>query len=134
MQRYLFFPLLAAVLLLAAPPGNAAMPGDEFDAMTRGKTLLYTLDGVFHGLERHLGNRRVEWTFGDGICYAGYWYETGDDICFVYEGIEGAQCWRFEDRPGGLTATFVEDGVLGRSYEASPTTAQVSCEGPEVGV
>ena len=38
-----------------------------------------------YGAERYLENRRVKWSFLDGICKDGYWSEKAGEICFVYE-------------------------------------------------
>jgi len=123
----------ALALCLLAPPA-AALDAAAFDALTRGRTVIYSIDGRFHGMERHYGDRRVEWAFSDGECFAGRWYEEGDRICFVYENLDGPQCWQFDAAPGGFDATFVGDDVPGTTYSARVTDEPMTCTGPRVGV
>lgn len=127
---------LAATLLaaLAATASAAETLGPEaFDALTRGRTAIYSLDGAFHGMERHYGDRRVEWSFADGACFSGRWYAEGETICFVYENLEGPQCWQFSEAPGGFSATFVDGEGTGATYGARLTDAPLVCTGPQVG-
>lgn len=127
---------LALILCLSALPlaAETQLNGQAFDALTRGRTVVYSFDGQFHGMERHLGDRRVEWAFADGECHAGRWYEEGDNICFVYEDLDGPQCWKFLAAPGGFMATFVDDQGAGGTYSAQISDAPMTCEGPMVGV
>lgn len=113
---------------------EARLGAEAFDALTRGRTVVYSVDGQFHGMERHLGDRRVEWAFADGECHAGRWYERGDNICFVYENLDGPQCWLFTGAPGGFNATFIGEDGPGLSYSAQVSDAVMTCEGPMVGV
>lgn len=123
----------ALIFLTACPAAAEPMSGAVFDALTRGRTVVYSIGGEFHGMERHLGDRRVEWAFSDGECFAGWWYEDGANICFVYENLDGPQCWLIEDAPGGFLATFVEDGVAGATYDARLSDAPMTCSGPMIG-
>lgn len=126
---------LALILSLGATPVLAeTLSAEAFDALTRGRTAIYSLEGQFHGMERHLGDRRVEWAFADGECHAGRWYPDGENICFVYENLDGPQCWQFLAAPGGFLATFVDDGGSGSTYSAQLSDAPMTCDGPMVGV
>ena len=122
-----------ALILAAAPAAAQTLSAEAFDAMTRGRTVIYSLGGAFHGMERHYGDRRVEWAFSDGECFAGRWYAEGETVCFVYEGLEGPQCWRFTDAPGGFLATFIDETGPGSTYVARFTEAPMTCTGPRVG-
>jgi len=122
-----------ALALTAIPAAAQTLEAGAFDALTRGRTVIYSLGGEFHGMERHFGDRRVEWAFSDGECYAGRWYEDGETICFVYEGLEGPQCWQFSDAPGGFLATFIGEDGPGSTYVARFTDAPMTCTGPRVG-
>ncbi|WP_371036606.1 hypothetical protein [Rhodosalinus sp. FB01] len=124
--------LLAATPLAAAEPMNA----EEFDAYTRGKTLYYGQSGQAYGVEEYKDDREVVWSFLDGECIEGRWYEDARGyICFVYEDDRlGPQCWQFFRAPGGgLTAIFEDDTAV-PLYEAGESDEPMQCLGPEVGV
>ncbi|HBS51271.1 MAG TPA: hypothetical protein DEA05_14855 [Rhodobacteraceae bacterium] len=126
---------LIPALFLALPlPAAAQMSAEAFDAYTRGKTLFYGMDGEAYGVERYLPGRRVIWSFLDGDCREGHWYEQAGRICFVYEDHPEPQCWTFTETPGGLTARFQGDPAEIELYEAEETGREMICLGPEVGV
>lgn len=138
-------PRLALIALLAAPalaqeapkaaPPGPAMSAAEFDAYTRGRTFTYGSDGAPYGAEEYLSNRRVLWSFLDGDCDAGRWYEDSGLICFVYERTPDPQCWSFEQGTGGgLIATFRGPGEQTELYEMQSSPEPLACPGPEVGV
>lgn len=126
---------LSTVLPVAA---QAAMDAEEFEAYTEGRTLYFGSGGTEYGAEDYLPGREVRWSFLDGECIEGIWYErpgpTGPQICFVYEDRPGEpQCWVFERGAGGLRATFQgESGTV--LYEARRSEEPQVCLGPEVGV
>ena len=128
--------ILTALVLFAARPLGAAEPmsAEEFDAYTRGKTLFYGYQGEAYGAERYLPGRRVIWSFLDGDCKEGVWYEDRGMICFVYEDRPDPQCWRFERQAGGLVARFENDPEATTLYEARDLGEEMVCHGPEVGV
>ena len=79
-------------------------------------------------------NRRVRWSFLDGECLDGQWYEAGDLICFVYDEMPDPQCWSFFRRGGGIVARF-ENGSDGLElYQTREARGPLMCLGPEVGV
>ena len=123
-------------LCLAALPalGEQAMNSAEFDANTRGKTLYYGADGATYGVERYMDNQRVVWSFLDGKCQDGIWYEEAGQICFVYENQPDPQCWTFSQSPGGLIARFENTPDATQLYEAQDVDKEMLCLGPEVGV
>lgn len=126
--------LIIFSLVASSAAAEGRLTADAFDALTRGRTVVYSFGGEFHGMERHLGDRRVEWAFADGQCHAGRWYEDGETICFVYENLDGPQCWVFTDAAGGFLATFVDEAGPGSTYSAQVTDAPMTCDGPMVGV
>ena len=87
-----------------------------------------------YGVERYLSNRRVIWSFLDGDCKEGVWYEQGDQICFVYEDRSNPQCWVFSRSGGGLIAQFEGDPDSTELYEAEDINEEMICYGPDVGV
>ena len=116
---------LALILALTQASPLAAqsmMSAAEFDAYTRGKT------------ERYLSNRRVEWSFLDGECKSGSWYEDAGKICFTYDENPTPQCWRFREGASGLIAQFENDPTTTELYEAQNSGQDFTCLGPKVGV
>ncbi|WP_247747989.1 hypothetical protein [Ruegeria sp. R13_0] len=127
---------LVILLALSAQTAGAqtALSGAEFDEYTRGKTLFYGFEGQVYGVERYLPNRRVIWSFLDGQCKEGVWYQREDQICFVYEDRLDPQCWVFTRSGGGLIAQFEGDPQATELYEAEDLGEEMVCLGPEVGV
>ncbi|MEP1969469.1 hypothetical protein [Shimia sp.] len=126
--------LLTACLLGTNVSAQSAMTGPEFDAYTQGKTLFFAADGQQYGVEEYLPDNRVRWSFMDGQCKEGLWYEQANQICFVYEDSVRPQCWSFYLSPGGISAVF-EDNSDGRVlYEVQASSEEMICLGPEVGV
>ncbi|MFD2738475.1 hypothetical protein ACFSUD_02735 [Sulfitobacter aestuarii] len=124
-------------LLIALPfPVNAGEPmtAAEFDAYTVGKTLFYGRNGEIYGAEVYHEDRRVEWSFLDGECKQGEWYEDAGLICFVYEDNPDPQCWSFRAEPGGLIARFENDPAATELYEADELGREMLCLGPKIGV
>ena len=130
------FRYLAILLLLPAFPASAqpALTASDFDDYTRGKTLFYGFQGKVYGVERYLPNRRVIWSFLDGNCKEGVWYEQDEQICFIYEDRLAPQCWVFTRSGNGLIAQFEGDPGQTELYEAQDIGEEMLCYGPEVGV
>ena len=129
--------LLPVLFLLVAPLPSAAqdhMSAAEFDAYTRGKTFYYGAQGAPYGGEEYLENRRVRWSFLDGECQEGEWYEHNGLICFVYENKPEPQCWSFQRSGTGLVAQFENDPAQTQLYEMEQTGEPLHCLGPEIGV
>lgn len=130
------FRMLLILLVQFAQPAAAQTPlsGAEFDAYTRGKTLFYGFDGEAYGVERYMPNRRVIWSFLDGDCKEGVWYERDEQICFLYEDRLDPQCWVFTESAGRLIARFEGDPMATELYEAEDIGEEMICYGPDVGV
>ena len=122
--------------LVAGPAAMAAdlMSAGEFDKYTKGKTFYYGSEGEPYGAEEYLTDRRVRWTFLDGNCQEGVWYEDGGLICFVYENQPDPQCWSFERSAAGLIAQFENDPLQTELYEVQQSKEPLLCLGPDVGV
>jgi len=129
---------LAAGLAGLAAPALAQTPitAEEFDAYTRDRTLIYSVDGAPYGIEQHFEDRRVRWAALGDDCHDGRWYPEGPAICFVYEDGLGPQCWLFFRNGDGLSATVVDDGEAPDRalYETRISDAPLLCPGPRVGV
>ncbi len=110
------------------------MTAAEFEAYVTGKTLYFGESGRDYGIEEYLENRRVRWSFLDGNCKDGFWYEEGGLICFVYEDRPDPQCWTFIKDTNGLRAIFDGDPQQTTLYEARQNDEPMLCYGPEVGV
>ena len=112
------------------------MNADAFDRYTKGKTLFFSQSGQAYGAERYLDNRRVIWSFLDGECKNGIWYEENEQICFLYEDRPDPQCWLFRQSGTGLIATFAggDPGEASELYEAQDIGEDMVCLGPKVGV
>ena len=111
------------------------MSAAEFDAYTRGKTLYYGNGATPYGAEIYLPNRRVRWSFLDGECRDGEWYEADGLICFIYEDRrDDPQCWSFQQGTAGLIARFENNPAVTPLYEASESTEALLCLGPKIGV
>ncbi|QJF52038.1 hypothetical protein [Roseobacter ponti] len=123
-----------AVSLAAPAVAEGVLDGEAFDAYTRGKTLFYGQDGAAYGAERYFADRRVQWTFLDGECKEGEWYEQAGQICFVYEDNPDPQCWTFRKNGDGLTADFKNVPGMTELYEASDLDEEMICLAPNLGV
>lgn len=110
------------------------LSAEEFDSYTRGKTLYYGQAGQAYGAEIYHENRRVTWSFLDGQCKEGNWYEADGLICFVYEDNSDPQCWSFVKGQSGLIARFENNPDTTELYEAAEGAQEMICLGPKVGV
>jgi len=126
--------LLIALATIATPAWADPMTPTEFEAYVTGKTLYYGRLGEAYGAEIYHENRRVTWSFLDGECKEGYWYDVGNQICFVYEDRPDPQCWTFERGASGLIATFENDPASADLYEAQDVGEEMICLGPKIGV
>ncbi|WP_412509621.1 hypothetical protein [Roseovarius sp. SYSU LYC5161] len=126
--------LLAAMLTTSAATAQTTMTADAFDAYTRGQTFYYGSTGSPYGAEEYLDNRRVRWSFLDGDCEEGRWYEEDGLICFVYENRSEPQCWSFTRTDGGLVARFENVPNQTELYEVFKSDEPLVCPGPDVGV
>ncbi|MFU8776285.1 MAG: hypothetical protein ACNA7M_01265 [Roseovarius sp.] len=126
--------ILSCLFAFVVAPALAQMSAEEFDAYTRGQTFYYGAGGVPYGGEEYLPDRRVRWSFLDGECQDGHWYEERGLICFVYDNRPDPQCWSFERTDQGLIARFAGERNLSELYEVRRSEAPLMCLGPEIGV
>ncbi len=129
-MRSLFLMLLATPALADGPMDAAA-----FDAYTQGKTLTFGVAGnPAYGVEQYQPNQRVVWSFQDGDCSNGVWYESKGSICFRYDFDPEPKCWKFYDEPSGLRAVFMNRPDTSVLYEAQDSSEPLICPGPDLGV
>lgn len=126
-------PLFCLQLLPSSLMAAEPMTAEAFNRYTLGRTLYYGLDGNTYGVERYLPGRRVLWSFLDGRCQKGHWYEEAGQICFVYEDQGAPQCWTFSLEPRGLVAQFENDPQATELYEVEDLDEKMLCYGPDVG-
>lgn len=128
--------LLVLISFLAQPALAADQPISpaEFEALVMGKTLSYASPAGEYGAEEYLEDRRVRWSYLDGDCIDGRWYEAGDQVCFVYDGVEFPQCWQFYLRADKLIAQFKNDERAQQMFETQRRDEPLLCLGPDVGV
>ena len=125
--------ICVASLALPALAAEALSP-QEFERYVTGKTLYYGTGGQTYGVEEYLTNRRVRWSFLDGKCKEGRWYDDLDLICFVYEDTPEPQCWSFYLEGGKLRAQFENNTDSADLYEVGENDEPMLCLGPDVGV
>lgn len=127
--------ILTALLTATAAFAEAPMSAEAFEQYSTGKTLVYGTGGTAYGAEQYLPGRKVIWTFLDGRCQRGTWYEAAGQICFVYENNpDRPQCWSFFDTAGGLAARFENDPEATQLIEVEKSADPLICPGPDVGV
>lgn len=126
----------AALLAVTAVASHAAEPmsASEFESYVTGKTLYFGQNGEAYGVEEYFDDRRVRWSFLDGKCKDGVWFEDNGMICFVYEDNPNPQCWTFFRGTNGLRAIFQNDPAATTLYEAQQDDEPMMCLGPEIGV
>ncbi|WP_372837086.1 hypothetical protein [Puniceibacterium confluentis] len=126
--------LLACLCLALPAAAQQPMTAAEFEAYATGKTLYFGQDGQSYGVEEYLPDRRVRWSFLDGQCKDGVWYEESGQICFVYDDRPAPQCWTFYRDGAGLRAVFENDPEATTLYEARQDDRPMLCYGPDLGV
>lgn len=127
---------IAVLITLVASSVRAAdtMSAEEFERYSTGKTLFYGNAGEPYGAEQYLPGRRVIWTYLDGECQEGIWYEQAGLICFQYErSPDEPQCWSFLLSGSGLTARYENDPAATVLIEVEQSDEPLICPGPKVG-
>ena len=125
--------IIATALVPLAAAGGSTMSAADFEAYVTGRTLTFIDGGVPYGTEEYLPGRRVRWAFVGDQCRDGYWYDTGGQICFVYEDNPEPQCWVFTREAGGLSAKFMGEDDGRQLYEAAQSDEPLHCPGPDLG-
>lgn len=125
---------LSLMLLAPALEAQDTMGAAAFEAYTQGKTFYYGAQGTAYGAEEYLSDRRVRWSFLDGDCQTGYWYEDDGLICFVYDDRPDPQCWSFVKTANGLVARYLTETRETELYEVEQSDEPLECKGPRIGV
>lgn len=127
---------LFALALCTSLPAQAdtALDAQAFEQLTLGRTFTYAENGTAYGAEEYLPGRRVRWSFLDGQCKAGFWWEEAGQICFAYEDNPEPQCWRFFMGEAGLVAHYTSNDDAAPLYEVGQSSDPLLCLGAETGV
>lgn len=125
--------LSAGAAAAADVAANPVTP-DDFDARSRGRTLVYSDGDRPYGIEQYLPGRRVIWAFVGEACRQGQWYAEGGEVCFVYEDNPVPQCWAYFDTPEGLKARFRGDPASAPMITIRDSVDPMPCSGPMLGV
>ena len=61
--------LLFAICLISGPAlAEPLLTADDFDALTKGRTMTWSEFGTVYGVEQYLPNRQVRWTVVGDDC------------------------------------------------------------------
>ena len=127
-MRFIFILLLSTSSSLTS--AETTLSGSDFDAFTNGHRLYYCQNGRVYGAESYFDNARVRWSFLDGNCLIGRWYEASELICFDYSTVVDVQCWHFFKGDNGLIAKFDGDTDSQTLYEAYRAPSLLKRPGP----
>lgn len=110
------------------------MTPDAFEAFVSGSTLYFNKRGQPYGAEQYMPDRRVIWTFLDGRCERGAWFNEGNNICFAYETQSQAQCWTFLESAGDKRARVLGAAPEDDLFVVGQDDTDLDCPGPGIGV
>ena len=126
--------ILCLAMSCTSALAETPLDAEGFDRLTLGKTFTYGNGETPYGAEEYLPNRRVRWSFLDGRCIDGHWFESKGHICFVYENDPEQHCWDVFKNGGSLRARIADAPDLTPLYELEQSTEPLYCMGPDVGV
>lgn len=130
----MFYSLLLALFSAQALGAETPMSGAEFERYSTGKTIHYADQNQSFGAEQYLPNRHVRWSYQNGPCKDGIWYENDELICFVYDDDPEPKCWAFYQRNGHLVAIYENDRENPPLLETKQSRKPLLCLGPQIGV
>jgi len=123
----IFFPTIAF-------SQEQSMTPDEFEAYSEGKTLFFSQRNQAYGVEQYLKGRKSIWSFANGTCVRGNWYEEKGLICFVYENNDRPQCWTFLKNGERYSARLPDADPANDLVVIGRTDGPIACKGPDIGV
>jgi hypothetical protein len=128
-------PCLVALALAGPAVAQPVVAPRDFERLSEGRTMTFTLYGEPFGAEQFFSGRRSLWQYADGDCEEGLWHAEGDAICFVYPSSPAPHCWHFRGSGGAYTAHLLENGVeTGFVIDLDTIGDQpLACAGPRVG-
>lgn len=130
-MRVLF--LLTSLLAQPAIAADKPISPTEFEALVTGKILSYSARSREYGVEQYFEGRRVRWAYLNGQCAEGRWYAAGDQICYVYDGLDTPQCWSYFLRGDQLLAQSSRQSAKSEKHEMTPLSEAPYCPAPDIG-
>lgn len=113
----------ALALILALAPAIASaqsfaerlstapdISGEDWRAMTAGKTVVYQIDGETYGYETYRGDDNVTIRLEDGTCLDGTWFMEQRSFCFDWDGAP-LNCFHHKNLDGVIYVIGLENGV-----------------------
>lgn len=131
MNRILFILLFWPVAVFAQ---EETLSPEEFDSYSQGKTLFFSQHGRAYGVEQYLRGRKSIWSFANGTCVRGAWFEDNGLICFTYENNTVPQCWTFHKNGNRYSARVQGADPANDLMVIERNDDPIACLGPEVGV
>ncbi|WP_309664770.1 hypothetical protein [Tabrizicola sp.] len=128
---------LACGLALLAPSLAAAQPpmtGAEFAAYVGTDTVTYQYSTGERGVADYAPDQSLIWTFEDGTCVNGNWFEDDDRICFAFDDPEMSACWYFFRYTAGIRADITDYSPHVEIHVIARTSAPLPCAAPNLGV
>lgn len=120
--------ILSLTLLATSAAAQEPMTAAEFEAYAKGRTLTFATQDGPYGVERYLPGRQVIWSFLDGQCQEGEWYEENGAICFLYDFDETPQCWEMYREGDRIRAVFMNEPGTTVLYEAIDDDEPLICD------
>jgi len=133
MFRYLVLGWLVMPTCLAAE--DRPVSPEEFERLVLGETMSFIGTSGLYGAEEYFGDRRVRWSFLDGTCTDGRWFNQGNQICFQYDdgGNAEPQCWSFYMKDDALVGEYDNGGQTAAPVQMQMRSGPLYCLSPEVG-
>jgi hypothetical protein len=128
---------LAALLVAVLPTAawsETPMTGAEFEAYVGTSTVTYSYNSGITGVADYGPNRTLRWAFADDACVDAYWYERGDDLCFVFEAHEMSACWHFYRQGDGIVGIGQDTDEDERIEDIDRSETPMTCPGADIGV
>lgn len=117
--------------LFAAPVGaETILNAQEYDDISLGKTIYLDQGDAFYGAEQHFPGRRTMWKQAGGQCVEGFWYQSGDAICFNYPELADTACWLILQTQEGIKARLVGSEPMEDLLIVAVDTKELLCETP----
>lgn len=100
--------LLALLLLAPAVRADEPIPFEEWQKLTLGQTVYYTIDGTFFGREYYWpGTDRITFQHASGTCAEAHWTYADGIYCFHFDR---PHCFAHVRRGGQIVIIPQNDG------------------------
>jgi hypothetical protein len=131
--------LWAAVALSAALPAptlaETPMTGAEFQAYIGTSTVSYLYNDGFIGQADYGPDQTLLWRYDveNEPCQKGFWYQTGDALCFEFEDQKLGACWHFYRQSDGIVGIGIGEVEGVRIIDVARTDTPLSCPADPLG-